>query len=88
MSRLSEHGGMMVDTDGRKTVELVDPNDNSRSRYQYRREGESIERRRLTESGEPYRDDGSPWTLMSESDLTAMRAIRGEYHPILDPLGL
>lgn len=87
MSQLSEHGGRMIQTDGIDTVELIDPNDNARARYQYRRAGETIERRRLMESGEPY-NDGSPWTIVSESDLAAMRAMRGKYHPILDPLGL
>lgn len=77
----------MIETDGIATVELRDANDNSRSRYQYRRSGDAIERRRLTESGESC-NDGSPWTIVSESDLAAMRGIRGKYHPILDSLGL
>jgi hypothetical protein len=84
LGKLKEYGGRLVDTDGRLTVELVDPNDNARRRFQYRRAGEGIERRILQSDGEPMLD-GSPW---EPCDLNAMRAARANYHPILDPLGL
>jgi hypothetical protein len=83
LGKLKEYGGRLVDTDGRLTVELVDPNDNARRRFQYRRAGEGIDRRILQSDGEPMLD-GSPW---EPCDLAIMRAARGNYHPILDPLG-
>lgn len=74
--------------DGRPTVELVDPNDGARSRWQYRRRADGLERRVLTGDGEPLLDTGSPWERLPASDVAAMYATRGAYHPILDPLGL
>jgi len=82
--RLREYGGRMIVTDGRATVELRDPNDNSLSRYQYRRTTEGIERRILDAHGRASRDSGSPW---APADVAAMLRVRGRYHPILDPLG-
>ncbi len=39
MSKLATYGGRIVETDGEKTVELRDPNDNAGRRCQYRRVG-------------------------------------------------
>lgn len=86
-SKLAEYGGRLRTIDGRKVVEMVDPNDNGRARYQYRRAGERLERRVLQHNGQPFRN-GSPWEPYRDSDLAEMRAARGKYHPILDPLGL
>jgi len=87
MNRLQQYGGRMIETDGRPTIELVDPNDNAQQRFQYRRSGDGIERRVLAHDGRAMRD-GSPWERMTASEVFAMVQIRGQYHPILDPLGL
>lgn len=86
-SRLREYGGRMLTIDGRRAVQLVDPNDNAKRRFQYRRtlDRTGIERRVLAHDGQPFRDTGSPWELV---DIAALAAVRGSYHPILDPLGL
>lgn len=86
-NKLAEYGGRIIDTDGQKTVEMRDPNDNAKRRFQYRRAGDAIERRVLQSNGEPFRD-GSPWEQMTEDEVAQMRSVRGAYHPILDPLGL
>lgn len=80
--RLTEHGGRIVTVGGSRVVEMRDPNDNSRSIYQYRLAGDGIERRRLAHDGQPFRD-GSPW---EPCDAVAMWASRGTYHPIIDEL--
>jgi len=82
--KLKQCGGRLIETGDRIGIELVDPNDNAQRRFQYRREGEGLERRMLQADGRPF-DDGSPW---EPCDLAAMRAGRGIYHPILDTLGL
>lgn len=88
MSKLSDYGGRMVQTDGIPTVELRDPNDNAKKVFQYRRTTDGgIERRVLMEGGVPY-PDGSPWESLSASDLQHLQSVRGQYHPILDPLGM
>lgn len=87
-SKLAAHGGRIIETDGRKTVELRDPNDNAKRRFQYRRSDDGLERRVLRENGEPFLDTGSPWEPMTEDDIAQLRSVRGEYHPILDPLGM
>ena len=87
-TRLSRYGGRIIETDGIGTVELRDPNDNAGRRYQYRRAAAGIERRVLRDNGQPFFDTGSPWESMTVPELSRMLAIRGDYHPILDPLGL
>lgn len=83
-TRLSQYGAKLRTVDGSTVVEIVDPNDGARRRFQYRRIGETVERRVLQANGSPMLD-GSPWEAV---DLEALRAVRGRYHPILDPLGL
>lgn len=74
---------------GRKTIEMVDPNDGMRRRFQYRRtEDGGLERRVLRHDGSPFGDTGSPWEPYTAREIAGMAAQRGEYHPILDPLGL
>lgn len=88
-NKLAAYGGRIIDTDGRKTVELRDVNDNAKRRFQYRRtEHGGLEKRVLSENGEPFRDTGSPWESYTEDEIAQLRSVRGEYHPILDPLGL
>lgn len=88
-SKLAEYGGRIITIDERRTVQLIDPNDNAQRRFQYRRtlDGGGIERRVLRDNGEPFRDTGSPWEQMSEDEIARLRMMRGTYHPILDPLG-
>jgi hypothetical protein len=83
LSKLAEYGGRMIQTDGRPTVEITNPNEDRKRLFQFRRTAEGIERRILQSDGEPMLD-GSPW---EPCDLLAMRAVRGNFHPILDPLG-
>ena len=83
LSKLAEYGGRMIQTDGRPTIEMTNPNNNRKRLFQFRRSAEGIERRILQSDGEPMLD-GSPW---EPCDLLAMRAVRGNFHPILDPLG-
>ena len=87
-SRLAQYGARLRTIDGRKVVEMVDPNDNARHRYQYRRsEDGALERRVLRSDGSPDAD-GSPWEPYSPEELASLCAMRSQYHPILDPLGL
>jgi hypothetical protein len=83
MSKLAEYGGRMIQTDGRPTVEMPNPNNDRKRLFQFRRSSEGIERRILESDGELMLD-GSPWR---SCDLLTMRAVRGNFHPILDPLG-
>ena len=88
-SKLAAHGGRIITVDGKRTVELRDPNDNARCRFQYRRtEDGGMERRVLRENGEPFLDSGSPWEQYTDDEIARLRVMRGAYHPILDPLGL
>jgi len=88
-ARLAEYGARLRTVDEQTVlVEMTDPNDGSMSRYQYRRLDDGIERRILAHDGSPFRDTGSPWEPLSRNEIAALRAVRGEYHPILDPLGL
>lgn len=84
MSRLSEYGGRILTIDGSRVVEMRDPNDNSRSRHQYRVLAGALEHRRLTHEGDPI----ERWTPRTPDEVRQMRAVRGRYHPILDELGL
>lgn len=87
-NKLAAYGGRIVETDGRKTVEMRDANDNAKRRLQYRRcDVSGIERRVLMSNGKAFRD-GSPWEQMSVDEIMHMHMQRGEYHPILDPLGI
>jgi hypothetical protein len=81
---LSTYGGRLLATDGRMTVEMIDPNDNSESRYQYRRGDTGLERRML--SHDEVEIDG--WTTYTPSELAGLLAMRGNWHPILSPLGV
>lgn len=83
-ARLAEYGARLRTIDGRTVVEMIDTNDGSRARYQYRRAGAGIERRVLAPDGTPDIDSGSRWEPVN---LAALMAVRGQYHPILDPLG-
>jgi hypothetical protein len=86
--RLCDYGGRMISADGIATVEMRDPNDNARRRFQYRRRTDGgLERRVLMADGQPSHD-GSPWEPYTDGDLHALRSQRGRWHPILDPLGL
>lgn len=88
MEQLAQYGGRMLTIDGHAVVELVNPNDNARARHQYRRTPDGdLEHRVLMSDGEPDAD-GSPWVRRSPHDLARLRSVRGEYSPILDPLGL
>lgn len=88
-NRLAEHGGRIVTIDEQRAVELRDPNDNAKRRFQYRRTADGgLERRVLQEDGSAFIDTGSPWEQYSEQELASLRSRRGQYHPILDPLGL
>lgn len=86
-ARLARYGAKLRTIDGATIVEMVDPNDNARRRFQYRRSGSGIERRMLRADGSPMMD-GSPWEEYTAADLASLRAARGQFHPILDPLGL
>jgi hypothetical protein len=87
--RLRQYGGRMILVDGRRTVQLVDPNDNAHRRFQYRlRARGGIERRILRHDGQPFIDTNSPWEPLSQQEEMALQLVRGEWHPILDPLGL
>jgi len=83
-SRLAQYGARLRTVDGVKVVEMVDPNDSSRSRYQYRRCNDTVWRRVLTADGETITD----WTALTADELRQLVRTRGDYHPILDPLGL
>jgi len=83
-SRLAQYGARPRTIDGRRTVEIVDPNDNSRSRHQYQRRNATVWRRVLTADGETITD----WTALTADELAQLVRTRGDYHPILDPLGL
>lgn len=85
--RLARYGAKLRTVDGQTVVEMVDPNDGARARYQYRARGHCIERRVLCADGAPM-IGGSPWELLTAADVAALHAVRGQYHPILDPLGL
>lgn len=87
-NKLAEYGGKIIDTDGRKTVELRDPNDNAARRFQYRRAGLATIERRVLTAGKPFIDTGSPWELMDFDEVAQLHMTRGEYHPILDPLDI
>lgn len=83
--RLARFGARIRIIDGVATVEMCDPNDNTGTRYQYRRIGVgSLQRRVLTCRGMALSD----WRTHTVAELAELRAVRGDYHPILDPLGL
>ena len=88
-NKLAAYGGRIITIDERRTVQLVDPNDNAQRRFQFRRtlDDSGIERRVLRDNGEPFIDTGSPWQAMTIDEIGSLLANRGEYHPILDPLG-
>ena len=88
-NRLAQYGGRIVTIDDQRAVELRDPNDNAKRRFQYRRSLDGgLERRMLREDGSAFIDTGSPWEPYSEHELASLRSMRGQYHPILDSLGL
>ena len=83
-ARLAQYGARLRTIDGRLTVEMVDPNDNGCSRYQYHRRNGTVWRRVLTADGETITD----WTALTADELAQLVRTRGDYHPILGPLGL
>lgn len=89
LARLAEYGARKRTIDGATVIEMVDPNDGSSSRHQYRRTSDGgLEHRVLAHDGTPLIDTGSPWEAYTDGDLNRLRAVRGRFHPILDPLGL
>lgn len=84
-SRLAQYGARLRTIDGELVVEMIDPNDNSRSRYQYRRDSGTVLRRILTSDGSAVITD---WTALTRAELATLMRVRGGYHPVLDPLGL
>jgi hypothetical protein len=87
-ARLARYGARLRTVDGERVVEMVDPNDNARRRYQYRATGGgTLETRILRADGSPMLE-GSAWEAYADNELAALRGVRGTYHPILDPLGL
>lgn len=87
-SRLAQYGARLRTIEGRETVEMVNLNDNARARHQYRRTDDGgLERRTLLADGQPA-NDGSPWIGYTVHQIASMAGQRGQYHPILDPLGL
>jgi len=84
MTRLAQYGGRRIKVDGQPAIEMRDPNDNAKRRYQYRAADAGIERRVLRADGSPYLDTGSPWEPMTDADLASLEAAHGAYHPILD----
>lgn len=88
MPKLSQYGARIIQTDGIPTVEMIDPNDNARHRYQYRRTTDGGIERRVLRADSSLDLDGSPWETMSEAHILSLHANRGSYHPILDGLGL
>jgi len=88
-NRLAVYGGRIIQTDDRRTVEMVGANDNAHRRFQYRCtiDGSGIERRVLQSTGEPFLDTGSPWEVLGPADMAHLISVRGRYHPILNPLG-
>lgn len=86
-TRLASYGGAIRNIGAERVVEMRDSNDASRTRYQYRRAGDTIERRVLQSSGAPMLD-GSPWEPLTRDEIASLMRTRGAYHPILDELGL
>ena len=84
MSKLSQYGGRILTIDGARVGEMRDPNDNSRSRHQYRVNAGALEHRLLSEAGDVIDD----WTPRTASELRQMQTVRAGYHPVLDELGL
>jgi len=84
-SRLAQYGARLRTIDGQRVVEMVNPNDNSRARYQYQRYNDVVLRRVLAADGKTIVTD---WTALTRDELASLVRVRGEYHPILDPLGL
>ena len=82
-SRLAQYGARLRTIDGQRIVEMVNPNDNSRARYQYRSYNDVVLRRVLAADGETIITD---WTALTADELAQL--VRGDYHPILNPLGL
>lgn len=75
-AKLAQYGGRVL-ADG--TLELRDPNDNARHRYQYRLVGGEPRRRVLPEEGD-Y-DPSAEWEPL---DLRALAAAAHGYHPVVD----
>lgn len=84
MSKLSQYGGRILTIDGQRIVEMLDPNDNSKSRHQYRAIVGVLEHRLLDSDGTVIEE----WAPRTPAELRQMQAVRGQYHPILDEVGL
>jgi hypothetical protein len=82
-ARLAQYAAKLRTVDGRRVVEMIDPNDNTRARRQYRRADDGgLERRTILADGR-----SEPWVAYTAQEIIAMARQRGPYHPILDPLG-
>ena len=86
-ARLAQYGARLRTIDGQRVVEIVDLNDGALRRFQYRRSAAGLQRRVLRADGTPMMD-GSRWEDFSAEEIANLYRARGEYHPILDPLGL
>lgn len=84
-ARLAQYGARLRTIDGQRVVEMRNPNDNSHARHQYQRYNDVVLRRVLGADGETVIID---WTALTQDELASLMRTRGEYHPILDPLGL
>lgn len=76
---LAQYGGRLF-SDG--TLQMRDPNDNARHRYQYALVNGVPSRRTL-----PERGDYDPPARWEALDLRGLLACAGTYHPILDYFG-
>lgn len=74
--KLREYGGQLL-ADG--TLQMRDPNDNARHRYQYRTVDGQPCRRMLPETG-----DYNPPAQWEAVNLASIAATNRGYHPILD----
>lgn len=84
MSRLREYGGRIIKINERRVVEMRDPNDNAKHRYQYCVMDGALHKRLLSSGGEIIDN----WTAYTDAEVCALQAVRAGYHPILDELGL
>jgi hypothetical protein len=78
-NRLAQYGARLRTVDGRKVVEMCDPNDGAQRVHQYRRGADGGLERRTPQT---------EWQLVTAEELARMIGARGDYHPILSPLGV
>lgn len=84
MNKLAQYGGRMLRQGKLSIVELRDPNDNAKPRFQYALIEAQLHKRILNSKGEVM----VPWERIGDDGFLAMIQQRGQFHPILDPLGL